>query len=729
LDFQVVLNQILAKGVDVGSKKKQKIQITQTIDSPEAKRSGGKFDPLDSDGLDWSRLRRSRAIEWLAISAWCVVALWFLSSRIQGVTVSVLIDEYSYVLDAHYSSLADARYPNYLFQLIFSTTQYCGVEFYSCARNINALFVVASALVVYVLAKYIGGKIWLGALAATGVVAGSTGTYVAYFMPDALFNFLMVLFFALLFRFSKSESLLTWVGLGTLLGLASLAKPHAFFVIPALVIFIFLSTRASGDRYLLRTTLRLVSAGAALLVSKFAIGAYIAGQKAVTVFGTYGAAIESPEAVATTLGADTWANVPQTAWGQTLMITMILGLSLPVAITSVLGTLRNNPSKFNSNSFRVLFGWSLLNMMAVTALFEAWLNLNIWMHTRYSTYLLPLALIVLIEAYKSAPAKGINYIQDKQRLINFWVVGVFTLLAVIALVTAAMPFGANWVDAPDFKAHIDNPALSSIAILASIVLAFWWLWDEKKAVAFGLVVAVIAATLSGAYITKFLKEQFGMDTLYDQVGRVLKDFLPQDELDKTLLVGPTGFGLEKSLFNSMTGQASYRVVSDPEFSISEIGPEIRWVVATEDVIVSELPKPTIQGFGFALYSLDPNNSFVPRINDIESVSDNCSVGKDNFSICSSGATIKLIRSLNSGSGIDLILQVPDDIETLAVSFAIEGSTVTQELKSGLNVVNLILPSSVEADSIEITFPSGLPQTEQGANGLRVISAVIAPKYG
>jgi hypothetical protein len=147
--------------------------------------------------------------EWLAIAATSVLAFWFLTARIVGVQVSVLADEYLYVLDAHYKGLDEATYPNYLFQWIYSSTKLCGTEFYSCARSLNAFFVIFGAIFIYLLAKHIGRSKWLGALAAVAAILGSYGTYTAYFMPEAIFNGLMMVFFWSLIRFGKSEILVT----------------------------------------------------------------------------------------------------------------------------------------------------------------------------------------------------------------------------------------------------------------------------------------------------------------------------------------------------------------------------------------------------------------------------------------------------------------------------------------------------------------------------------------
>ena len=110
--------------------------------------------------------------EWLNIAAAAALSHWFLTARLVGINVSVLVDEYLYVLDSHYRTLAEATWPNHLFQLVYSFTKQCGPEFYSCARSLNAIFVVSGAVFLYLLAKHVSGRKWLGAIVASGAVLG-----------------------------------------------------------------------------------------------------------------------------------------------------------------------------------------------------------------------------------------------------------------------------------------------------------------------------------------------------------------------------------------------------------------------------------------------------------------------------------------------------------------------------------------------------------------------------
>ena len=657
--------------------------------------------------------------EWLVILVASVVSHWILTTRLVGVNVSVLIDEYSYVLDSHYRELTEAFYPNYLFQWVYSTTKQCGAEFYSCARSLNAVFVIAGAIFIYLLAKNVSGKKWLGAIAATAAVLGSYGTYTAYFMPEAIFNFPMIVFYWALLRFGNTDNLFAWSGFGVILGIASLAKPHAFFVIPALVIFIFFWTRANKERPLLSAALRISLFLAGAVASKFSLGYLIAGPKALSIFGSYGDVAGAGNAAIEAASRNSGLNVVGTAWGQTLMIVMILGFALPVAISGILSSLGKSPKIFEANRVRFVIGLSLLNMMAVSALFEAWLSLFTWMHTRYYSYLIPLAIVALIEGYSRS---GVQI----RPLLKRLVVGVFVVLATVALVTAAIPYVANWIDAPDFRFHIDNLVISSILIVVSIALAIWWLWDNKTPLIVGIVVSLIASMLSGAHISNFLVANFGQDSTPDQLGRVLRHYLPQNELDKTVLVGDNNTTMERALFGSLSGEAKAILAPEEGFDVASVPIGTRWLVKVGEPIVLGVGQPDITGNGYAFYSLSPENQKLPRFSDAVSVSSQCEDQSLSLWSCSGATDVTFGANVGPNATVDLIVELSEEAAAAEVEFALGGSTLAGTLPVGLSALTIDFGNTISAKTL--TIRSKNQNIIEGQSAIfKIVSVVSVPR--
>lgn len=656
--------------------------------------------------------------EWLTIAIGSALSYWLLASRLVGVNVSVLVDEYSYVLDSHYRALSDAAYPNHLFQLVFSVTKQCGAEFYSCARSLNAVFVIAGAIFLYLLAKYVSSKKWLGAKAAVAAVLGSYGTYTAYFMPEAIFNFLMIVFYWALIRFGKTDNLLAWAGFGAILGIASLAKPHAFFVVPAIVIFIFLWTRATKDKFFFPAISRIGAFGIALIATKFGIGYLIAGQKAVSIFGLYGAAVSTGDAVATTLGTNTWLNLPGTAWGQALMITMVLGVALPVAILGFLKTFKRDPLVAEANRVRSVVGISLLNMMAVVAVFEAWQDLTIWMHTRYYSYLIPLAIVALVEAYSRSSS-------ESKPTLKRVVVAIFLALASVALSTAAIPLGTNWVDAPDFRFHIDNLVLSSALIVISMALAIWWLGDTKKPMILAIIFSLVASVFSGAHISNFLFAKFGQDTVYDQLGRVLRNYLPPAELDYTVIVGENKMSAERVLFGTLNGKARFVSGGPTPTYAASLGQEVKWVVALGDVSISGVSGPDITGNGFKIYSLLPETNVAPVENDALKYSNPCLDSAGIGWACGTETVIQLSQSVPANGEIDLIIDVSEAVAEGELEFVLGDSSLKGPLPKGVYSLTLGFTNVAPSKELVIKIAGGGSGAQSPESKLvRVVSAIV-----
>jgi phosphoglycerol transferase len=631
--------------------------------------------------------------EWLAIATTSLLAFWFLTARIVGVQVSVLADEYLYLLDAHYKGLDEATYPNYLFQWIYSSTKLCGAEFYSCARSINAFFVIFGAVFLYLLAKYVGKSKLLAGLAAIAAILGSYGTYTAYFMPEAIFNGLMMVFFWAIIRFGKTDNLLVWVAIGSSLGIASLAKPHGLFVVPAIVIFVILWTRATKDKWLIAAALRTVVFVGSVVGSKFLFGYLLAGERALSLFGMYGNLETVTRDTAQTITADSSSgtSVLSTAWGQTLMIAMILGVALPVAIHGLLLGFRRDPSGFNQIKTRAVVAISLLNLMAVTAIFEAWQNLGVWMHTRYYTYLIPLALVVLVEAFRT---KGSTEWTWSKR----FVIVVFVLLSTVNIVTLAVPYGSNWIDAPDFRFQIDNPQLSVVSLFVSTVIALLWLWKTRVAIGAGLTLALVVASLSGGHISTFVKTTFGQQTPYEQIAQLLRGYLPQDELDRILMIGQVEM-LQRTAFTSLTGLAEIRGPGESVISPADIPAEKNWLLTIGEVAVKDLGEPAIRGQGYSLFSLKESNSLQPRTKTISSYSNPCQDGSG-FA-CGSEVSISIMSGFSAMASVNLLLEVSEPAADKEIELVLDGASISTSLPRGISSLNIRFNNSNPTDTLVV----------------------------
>ena len=641
--------------------------------------------------------------ERLLLAIGSIVSVFALASRFIGVNVSVLKDEYIYVLDAHYKDVSGFRLPNELFQFVYSSTKLCGENFYDCARGINAVFVVAGALIIYFLVKLVtSGKKWLGALAGLATVFGTNGTYAAYFLPEAIFNFVMIGFFFLLIKYGQSKSWQMWIVMGAVFALASLAKPHAFFVLPAVVIYVALAARWSSGNYFLTLLKR-----AGLLVGTiFSVNISLSWlsqrSQPTDVFGTYGGADRTPAAIIEDSGIEIVTALPGTALGQTLVMVLSIGLALPIAVIAVFSVLRKiDVEAFSRTKAGVLIGLAIANMMAVTAVFEAWIELFTWMHTRYYSYLIPLVLVVLAEAWA-------NRETERSSWLSRIVIGIFTVISGYAFFTTAAPYSTNWVDAPDFKFHIDNPAVSGFLIVATVITGLIYLVHARGALVVGFVVLFAAYLGAGQHITNFLHSNFGDDIVSDDISRILRTALPQDQVDKTVLVGPGPVEMDRVLFGVLSGSnRTYLPNSESKFDLSVLEPDDMWLISLSGVEVDGLGPVAIQGLGYAMYRLSDEAKIESRAGKQFQLSSPCSSADNVGWACGPETSIDWNGEITGGAIIDVIFEVSGDDQEVAFSL-------------GTSLIEGVFSQGTWATTIRVSGEGQAPQ-------LRIISTSENPK--
>jgi hypothetical protein len=338
-------------------------------------------------------------------------------------------------------------------------------------------------------------------------------------------------------------------------------------------------------------------------------------------------------------------------------------------------------------------GLLLLSLMPAIAIFEAWQNLGVWMHTRYYTYLLPLAVVVLIEALRPQDQKLWPW-------AKYTIAAVFIGLAGFNLVTAAAPFSSNWIDAPDFRVHIDNLALSSFATVAAIIAALMWPWFNKSAIGIALVVSCSLSMFSGQSITNFLKTNFGQELGYENIARVLSEFIPQNETDRTVIYGQNEL-LQRAVFSARSGGIEIRPESESGLDIADIDPTKAWLVTVGDTVLRGIDEPTITGLGYKMYSLDPENTLIPRYETITSFSSACSGKGDAEWACGSETSIVLTSGISNKATVDLIFELSEAASQNEIEFVLGDDSIRGKFEPGISSVFVKFTNTSPADKLTI----------------------------
>jgi len=204
--------------------------------------------------------------------------------RDSGLYPVVFADEYSYSRFSRLVAFAEAGVPDYLYLAIYRLTNVCGDGFLNCARILNAVFFVASVPFIYLTAKRVTTSS-VASIVAVLAILGPINTYTAYFMPEALYflSFWIVTWFVL--GLDNSSGPRSWCIAGILLGLSALVKPHALFILPALVAYIFFAKRKIEGGWLRQAFGNACVFVAFTFLSKSLISYLVAGKAGLTFFG------------------------------------------------------------------------------------------------------------------------------------------------------------------------------------------------------------------------------------------------------------------------------------------------------------------------------------------------------------------------------------------------------------------------------------------------------------
>ena len=271
---------------------------------------------------DWKNLAFAGSM--LAVASWVY-------SRVAMVNPAILGDEYLYSINARKAAPWDPSpagdFSNYLFNLVYSSTNLCGEAFYTCGKLLNLVFFVAFLTIIFIVAKrYM--NYWI-AFAFT-ILAGLSplSVYTSMFLPESMYFFFLSLVFAAVLKAAETYAWKDWAVVGALIGITSLVKPHAWLSAIAIGIFLVVLglTNAKHRFGPLIKAIGAISLGA--ILGRIVIGFLVAGPKALGFFGQY-------------LNAGTVADITKGSGDATEVATSPVGTSPMNGVISLFGIQMN----------------------------------------------------------------------------------------------------------------------------------------------------------------------------------------------------------------------------------------------------------------------------------------------------------------------------------------------------------------------------------------------------
>jgi phosphoglycerol transferase len=465
------------------------------------------------------------ALVWIAIGAW-------LYARSAGLNPAIFADEWYYSRMARLQPLAEAIVPSYLYLWIFSASNACGDGFLDCVRFGNVIFFAGAAPFIYLSARQVAGRGMAFAVTVLALLA-PVNLYTALFMPEACYYF----GFAVLAWVALTRTAWGWAGQGAaaglVLGLMSLIKVHALFLLPGVCLFLACGGQLRGEAAWLRRGVQSAVLAALLaLALKFGLGWVLAGEAGLSLFGSF---------YSTT--ADTTARTSKLALLAPAFINgrghlMGLAVLLPLPLAMLLHALVSRAARARLDApmkSLLLFSFLMLGSAAgLTVLYTASIRAQgpdeiLRLHLRYYSFVFPLLLMVAAAAV-GRPLPG-------PRSRSAWVVAALVAAAILVAQVKLPLYRLSTIDGPELSSVV-GPTGQALAALDLLVLLLWACGSRVAAPLF-LFAALPLAAGTGLHDNAFYLAQLKTSWAPEKAGRFAHAYVPVAEHNRIAVVAET----------------------------------------------------------------------------------------------------------------------------------------------------------------------------------------------
>jgi phosphoglycerol transferase len=465
-----------------------------------------------------------------AMLAALAFALVWLLYRNYGLNPTIFADEWYYSKMSRLSELKEAIVPSYLYLWMFKASNACGAGYLECARIGNVLLFVGAAPFVYLVARQFAGKA-PSFLVALFAMLAPLNVFTAYFMPEATYYF----GFCVLSWVALTRTNWGWgpyaLATGAILGLMSLIKVHALFLVPALCLFLLYARWQRGGRWLAAGLLSMVLAGLTVLGVKFGLGYLLAGDAGLSLLGPFyqGGANAAGGRSPLTLLPPAFIN----GRGHLMALAILLGLPLAMLAYGLFARV----FRHRSDRLNLLHVYALLMLGAavgMTVMFTATLAQpgspeGLRLHLRYYSFAFPLLWVVA--------AAAIGKAADQARPALRWIVALL-LLAVLGIAIVKLPgYSLNAVDGPEIYAVKVRDIPGKILVALEMLALLMWALGRRNAAAMFMYVTLPLLLVAGiSTTTRWLRIQVPQNTA-DKAGEFARRYVPPAEHGQIIIAG------------------------------------------------------------------------------------------------------------------------------------------------------------------------------------------------
>ncbi|WP_137175652.1 glycosyltransferase family 39 protein [Massilia sp. HP4] len=487
----------------------------------------------------------------VALGASLLAAGLFLFQRNYGLYPSVFADEWYYSKMTRLEPFEVALVPSWLYLwLMRILTEAGGERFLEAVRLGNLAFLLGSAAVLYATARRFASRPMAYAVAIASTLA-PLNLYSAYFMPEMTYYF----GFCLLGWIALTRAGWHWAVhaavAGAVIGLMSLVKVHALFLLPGLCLFLAYRAwaRPHGHAWIVQALGAAALAAASAVILKFGLGWLIAGDAGLHLFGQfYGRAATT----ATSSVIDLVKPALVVGGGHLATLTLLAALPLALLVygmcTKVLqrpATAAGAANAAASPGALALYTFLMLGSAGgLTVLYTASLNFMghdelMRLHLRYYSFVFPLLWLAAGAAAGDAVRRA--------PLLR-WALALGLCLGLLMALRYLPGYRMLMVDGPDI-AGIDlaHPGTMALALLQGALLLGWAAGLRATPLLF--VIVALPATLVATQVGVAAElEAQRTASAADLGGQAARRLVPPAERANITLVGQIPGNLMRAQF-------------------------------------------------------------------------------------------------------------------------------------------------------------------------------------
>ena len=559
---------------------------------------------------DWRNLLMIGSL--LAAGGW-------IYSRVSMVNPAILGDEYLYSINARKAAPWDPSpagdFSNYLFNLVYSSTNLCGDGFYTCGKYLNLFFFLGFIFMIFLVAKRFM-NFWIAYGFTLAAALSPVNVYVSMFLPESMYFFFLGFVLLAVLKAAENYTWQNWAVVGALVGVASLVKPHAW--LSAIAIGIFMVVLGLSNKEL-RYKPMFISIGAILagaILGRLVIGLLVGGPKALGFFGAYftsntvaqltDTATVDPNLSTGLVGAGPLAGAigqfgihltTHSLTASALLSVAVVGLI--VGVVELVKTRRLTPITALT---LFAFIW-LLSMMIEIVLFTGWITGGGDDHTtrvllRYYDFLFVIVPLAGLAAMMKGLADEVNV------FIRWGLVFVLGLLITPAFSGYFGTLSIQIADAPNLAGLVVNQdVLNGVALTSALALLVFAAAPKFLPWAF-LAVLPFSMVATGWEIQGQYQGFRGTASAADLVGKYLNSNFSQEELNATLVIATSRFDATNVAIWADVANLPYQLFGATSQFDPSVAPDgTKWIVTVGDLTGVGEFADVIEGEGYKLYKL------------------------------------------------------------------------------------------------------------------------------